>query len=427
MQGNVIVEQVEADGEVVRGRDTSLSRKELFQKIKCHFPNIDQDSTGIYGEYMGKRYAIRAKNVTYLGIPHDHYKKRIQIPRDLQEFYRNALEDGRTPILLGVYSQGDATLFCEFNIVDFVKKKANNSSAHVYTTDLSAAAVDGFFQKWDYFGNKITVFRPDMVQVFLDQLFGISDDAALDDIFHAMAGGMASGGYHAVSEDEDDVPKQPAGGMPAELLEVFLGYFRSVDKVWMGKECYQKMIADQYRNKFQPEWAGFYLEYDFEKYLKKHALEHLVAFAQDKKKGGIDLDLEFPTIKAYGDLKAHSCHSRGIQGNDWDTVMKLIETKDSHVYYIVCEHSTQKDQDRGYEVTEFWNRAQNKKNLRSYASRMKHSVTLEKMYILDINQDNAGYLTVFRQGVNSNGKLRKPKIMIEQDQLSHFAIVELEF
>ena len=58
---------------------------------------------------------------------------------------------------------------------------------------------------------------------------------------------------------------------------------------------------------------------------------------------------------------------------------------------------------------------------------MKHSVTLEKMYILDINQDNAGYLTVFRQGVNSNGKLRKPKIMIEQDQLSHFAIVELEF
>ena len=28
------------------------------------------------------------------------------------------------------------------------------------------------------------------------------------------------------------------------------------------------MIKENYRNKFQPEWAGFYLEFEFEKYIK---------------------------------------------------------------------------------------------------------------------------------------------------------------
>ncbi|MFR5586031.1 MAG: hypothetical protein ACLTLQ_21325 [[Clostridium] scindens] len=56
------------------------------------------------------------------------------------------------------------------------------------------------------------------------------------------------------------------------------------------------MIADNYRNKYQPEWAGFYLEYRFEKYLKENSLEHLIRYEQNKKKNGIDLDLYFPTL-----------------------------------------------------------------------------------------------------------------------------------
>ena len=57
---------------------------------------------------------------------------------------------------------------------------------------------------------------------------------------------------------------------------------------------------------------------------------------------------------------------------------------------------------------------------------MKYAVRLKKMYILDINQDNMQYLSVFKQGVNSNGKPREPKIMIEQDNMKYFTIFEME-
>lgn len=184
------------------------------------------------------------------------------------------------------------------------------------------------------------------------------------------------------------------------------------------------MIKDNYKNKYQSEWAGFYLEYEFEKYIDKNSLQRLVRYAQDKKEGGIDLDLYFPSIKQYGDLKAHSDYSRGIQGNDWNTVHNLIE-KGEHIFYIICEHSTEKDSEYDYEVTKFWNTVRKKSNLLSYAKRMKHSVVLKKAYILDINKENSQYLSKFKQGINSNGKPREPKIMIDSDNIKYFLIKEI--
>jgi hypothetical protein len=55
---------------------------------------------------------------------------------------------------------------------------------------------------------------------------------------------------------------------------------------------------------------------------------------------------------------------------------------------------------------------------------MKNNVTLKKIYILDINKKNKNYLTIFRQGINSNGKPRAPKIMIDEKNLEHFIIFE---
>ena len=62
----------------------------------------------------------------------------------------------------------------------------------------------------------------------------------------------------------------------------------------------------------------------------------------------------------------------------------------------------------------------------SYSKRMKNSVELEKVYILDINPNNMQYLSKFKQGVNSNGKLRAPKIMIETQYLEKFVIKEID-
>ena len=55
---------------------------------------------------------------------------------------------------------------------------------------------------------------------------------------------------------------------------------------------------------------------------------------------------------------------------------------------------------------------------------MKNSVELTHAYIFDINRENKQFLKKFGQGVNSNGKPRKPKIMIEQDNYSDFLLEE---
>ena len=192
------------------------------------------------------------------------------------------------------------------------------------------------------------------------------------------------------------------------------------------KKMNKTMIEADYRNKYQPEWPGFFLEYSFENYLKANALTGVIRYAQDKSKGGIDLDLYFPRIEMYGDLKAHSSNSKAIQGNDWDTVLSLVNSpaRDNHIYYIVAEHDTYKDSDYGYAVTFYWNKMQGKEDLMSYHKRMKNNVELTHAYIFDINADNQKYLSKFRQGINSNGKPREPKIMIDQENFSHFVLAD---
>ncbi len=403
MQGNKRVEQIDIDGNTVIDYDTTLSLSEVYKRIKDYFPNINKDEDGmIVGNYNGEKYSIRAKNITYLGNPHPIYKKRIQISNDLSEFYKTSIKKGYKPVLLGVYTYKDNHIFCGFKIEDYLNKKAHNSSAHVMTDDIAAAVLDKYFQKVDYFKNNITVFSGSAVNTFLDELF--SDDSNYETIEISR------------NKQEKTISK--------EVIETIVDFFTHEEKEWNGIECYREMIGDDYRNKYQPEWAGFYLEYTFEKYLKNNSLSRLITYAQDKKKGGIDLDLYFPETAQYGDLKAHSNHSKAIQGNDWGTIEQLIK-EGKHIYYIVCEHSTQKDVDYDFEVTQYWNKAQNKSNLLSYSKRMKHSVKLTVAYILDINHENYKYLSKFKQGINANGKPREPKIMIDMENLQHFIIKKI--
>lgn len=419
-KGGFLVEQVTKDGVIIEDYDQSLSTSVIFDKFSKYFSRIEKYSNDkrIYvGEYKGEKYAIRCKNVTYLGNPHPHFKKRIQISDDLYEFYRIAVSMKAKPLLMGIYSYKDNTLFVEFRIDTYIEKKAHNSSAHVYVSDLAAATEDGFFQKTDYFGNKVTVFRPDLVDVFLNEVFEeTSPEYYLSEVEKRDDGEKA------------EILNKYATIYKQSIIPKIKNFFENEKKDWYGIDCYKEMIAADYKNKFQPEWVGFFLEFEFDKYITNNELTGLVRYEQNKKKGGIDLDLFFPTIESFGDLKAHSEESRGIQGNDWKTVFDIINKRDekSHIYYIVCEHSTEKDNIHDYEVTKFWNTAQNKDNLMSYASKMKNNVRLKRVYFLDINSSNCEYISMFKQGVNSNGKPREPKIMIEQDNLKYFVIDKID-
>lgn len=459
-RGNVLVEQVTKEGLLIEGYDESLSPSEIFDRISKYFPKVSKataDPRILVGNHKGHKFAIRCKNVTYLGNPHPHFKKRIQISDDLYDFYRLALSIKAEPILMGIYSFGTNTIFVDFKIDTYIEKKAHNSSAHIYVSDLAAATEEGYFQKIDYFGNTVTAIRPDIVSVYLDEFFGLEESTEAEKTEQKVSEStktevqqqaglpkdrdvnelqihIKDGVTETVVKDRTGINEFDferiapcALAFKRDIVPRVRSFFNSEEKDWKGIECYQKMIAANYRNKYQPEWVGFFLEYEFEKYLKDNKLNYLITYAQDKTDGGIDLDLYFPTIESYGDLKAHSEESRGIQGNDWDTIFDIINGQDekSHVYYIVCEHSTEKDSLHDYEVTKFWNTAQGKTNLMSYSARMKNRVRLKRVYILDINYSNREYLTKFKQGLNSNGKPREPKIMIEQDNLQHFIVDQM--
>ena len=446
-RGNKKVDQITKEGFVRKDFDTSLSPNEITIVLQQYFAGLQkaESSPSFYiGTYKGHKYAIRCKNVTYLGNPHPAYKKRIQIADDLFEFYKKAKNLDRTPILLGVYTYEDHTIFVNFSIDTYIGKTAHNSSAHIYSSDLAMAAEDGYFEKVDYFGNTVTAFRPDMVQVFMDELFGRGQESfegmKAYDLKSAPAardcGDLKKSAMAFVRQESDrfDAKAMSACDLPREemlhkvIFPQIKEFFLQVPKHWNGIDCYKEMIANGYKNKFQPEWVGFFLEYAFEKFLTEHDLLDVIRYYQDKSDGGVDLDLFFPQIHSFGDLKAHSEESRGIQGNDWETVFSIIngQKPEDHIYYIVCEHSTEKDDKYDYEVTKFWNRSQNKDNLMSYHKRMKNNVTLKKVYVLDINYKNREHLTMFKQGINSNGKPRAPKIMIEQDNLKYFILDEIK-
>lgn len=119
-----LVEQVNTDGTIVCDYDQTLSVRALYERIVTYFPGIYRDEDGIIcGVYQGRKYSIRAKNVSYLGNPHPVFKKRIQIANDLKEFYQASLAKGYRPILLGVYTYKQTVLFCAFRIEDFIYKK----------------------------------------------------------------------------------------------------------------------------------------------------------------------------------------------------------------------------------------------------------------------------------------------------------------
>ena len=99
----------------------------------------------------------------------------------------------------------------------------------------------------------------------------------------------------------------------------------------------------------------------------------------------------------------------------------------SSIYYIVCNHDTEKDKDHGNEVTILWNTLLGKSNLLSYAAKMKHSVHLTSYFVLEINRFNKQYLDVFHQGHNSDGSPRAPKITIKKQNISNFLIHQTNF
>lgn len=389
IQSNIKVEQITADYQVVEDYGEILSKAEMSRILLSNFPETSYKNGCIYGTRAKKKYCIYFKNISYLGTPHPYFKKRIQIGDNFKDVYRENQRNNIQTLLLGVYKYKDIILFVDFDITRYVAKKSHNSSAHVYTLDLKNGLLLGVFQKEDINKNIITVFNEANVEKYLSSKIEGTTDLRQD--------------FVVILDD----------------------FYTRLHKQWHGIASYQEMLNAGFNNALQPEWPGFYHEFKLDQYIKQHNVSHAIQYKQNKRKGEVDLDLYFPQVSAYGDLKAHSNDSTGIQGNDWDTIMDVIQT--TSVYYIVCNHNTEKDRDHNNEVTIFWNTQLGKPNLLSYANKMKNSVELTSYYILEINRFNQQYLDVFHQGHNSDGSPRNPKISIKMRNIGNFLIHQMNF
>ncbi|MDE7376856.1 MAG: hypothetical protein K2N16_08400, partial [Muribaculaceae bacterium] len=240
---NADSEQITLDKSLVAAQDQPLSDKELqlcvvsaLGEDKCRIINIPPRKWAVEYTDAGKVFHLLVRSCTYLGNPHPIYKKRIQLPLWFNEYaeHISVAEPNVDVRYIGAYHYGDEIHGDNVIFIDFLKdtyllKKGHNSSAHVYTNDLFQAMTYGVFTKVDSRGNTMSVIRRDQ---FPDYLNGERrEHKSLFDLFRDFNFGFTFGQW-------------------LNALEVI-------------KEMHQ----DGWRQWRQAEWAGWFLEYKFNKFV----------------------------------------------------------------------------------------------------------------------------------------------------------------
>lgn len=395
--GNVIVDQIGPDGGLVGDTDTTLSPTARAELLLAALPGATVDRYAGLSVVRFKNQVILSKQVTYLGIPWETFKKRIQIPRTWLEAHEQAEADGLIPRFIGVYHYGITTVFVDFDPSTYVTRKANNSAAHVSTNDLFQAQTLGQFSREDKNGNRLTSVRSDELASYL--LTGYEE-------------------------------RNPH----AEVIERFSECLLDGSRV-DALDAVREMHDADWPDKFQNEWAGFYLEYRLSRFLAQHRLGHLVAVQKEKRRGAFDYDLQFlrgGVVEHYGDLKASSASVAESPGNDAEDFFRCLEEY-GRFWYVVFEHETWHGRDHGHASTIAWNewrRSVGHVGRRgdfdpmSYSTRFKEAVRFVGVKVLEVNLANVHtvlgeFQKDFRQ---PDGKPRRSKVMIKKKHIDNFLI-----
>lgn len=396
--GTVVVDQIGPDGALLQGVDTTLSLRDRMNLLLEALPGARLEEYAGVAAVRFENQIILSKQVTYLGVPWEAYKKRIQIPKTWPPAYLRAELVARKLRFVGVYHYGATTIFVDFDPATYVARKANNSSAHVSTNDLFQAQTLGQFSRDDKNGNRLTSVRADQFATYL-------------------AGGFEEKNPHI------------------EVFDRFSQAFLHGERI-EGLAAVQEMHAANWPDKFQNEWAGFYVEFRLSRYLNQHNMREHVEVQKQKRKGEFDYDLRFLTdgkLDYYGDLKASNIAVTDSPGNDAEDFFRCLK-ETGRFWYAIFEHETWHGRDSGDEATIAWNdwrksvgHVQQKKpyDPLSYAGRFKEAVRFVRVRILEINEANVGtvlgdFQKDFKQadGVTP----RNGKVMIKKKDINNFLI-----
>lgn len=393
--GNVVVDQIRPDGVLVDDVDTSLTETQKNELLTAALPGATME------KYAGQRVVryrdqilLRAQ-ITYLGIPWETFKKRIQIPRRWVDVYHQAVSDGLTPRFVGIYHYGEVTVFVDFDPTTYVTRKANNSAAHVATNDLFQAQTIGLFSRTDRNGNRLVSVR--------------------DDLFAEYLQGRAR---------EENPYVDTFDRFNAEFLNQ--GRIDALDAV-------QEMHRAQWPDTMQGEWAGFYLEYRLDAFLRYSGAQQLVAFQKLKKRGDLDYDLVFHDglhVAFLGDLKASNIAAIESPGNDAESIKRCVADY-GRFWYVIYEHETwhsRNEEDMPVRAWNEWRKStgyvgRKEYDPLSYAKRFKSAVDFTRMQILEVNEANFRVvLGDFNQGRQPGGAPRALKVMIDKRNIDNFLI-----
>jgi hypothetical protein len=395
---NLKSEQLNSNYDLVLDTDQPLLKKEIKRIIEInlgqslYYKTIERKEYLVYKNTQNKRIVLLVNNITFLGGNGQHptFKKRIQLPK----WYKNSTiklrKLGYDVRFLGVYHYKDNLICADFNKETYINRKMNNSSAHIFVNDLFQTKNYEVFNKIDKNNNRISVFKLSNLKKYLD-------DKVLNN----------------------------------DLFFFFDKFNSSLNLDWISAP---KAIKEQFKEGWahwkQTEWQGWYLEFKINEFIFLSGQSNLVIYtgSTNKKFKDLDFDLFFPEENFMGDLKTSDINSKFTIANDQDNFLEAID-KYEKFWYVVYEHETLKDSDMNYSATLFRNTLISEiekvksKNLMSYSRKMKHSIKLKKMYIIELNKSNyKSILGEFRQGKQVNGAKRKTKFIINKNNIDNYLV-----
>lgn len=403
---NILSEQLTKEEKLVYARDERLS----FKTLK----NILYDLFGemlLYENIVGhkvfvvqsasKKIILLTAQITYLGNPHPSYKKRVQLKSWFADVIKFSLANSFAydVRLIGIYKYKDNVIFVDFDKTNYINRKMHNSSAHVYTNDLYQAMEIEIFTKIDKNKNRITTIKPDKFKSYL-------------------------------------LKEKSGKSVEIEELIKIVDNFNKNHFVFDEWIEVDKAILEMKKNNFaqrkQCEWAGFYLEYRFKDYIFKKKIDNYVTYMNDSGEDNIfDFDLKFLSPVFFGDLKSSSIDQLSTMLNDAKHVKDELELY-GKLRYLVYEHETIKDKDlEGYpftkkrlEIIRLFEPDYKKGEDSSYRDRLKAKVKYKKMFIVEIN--NINFLSLLEEGSKGfhqpNGDLRNVKFKFTKTNIENAII-----
>ena len=390
-----MVDQIGSSGALIEDVDTTLSARAKNELLITALPGATVESYAGEQVVRFQDQIILKKQVTHLGTPWPGFKKRIQVPKSWLEVERHASAANLVTRFVGIYHYRDVTIFVDFDPATYVRRKANNSAAHVATNDLFQAQTLGQFSRVDRNGNRLTSVRTDQFARYLR-------------------------GARPPMSPRIDVFRR----FNAEFL---------LNNQIRALEAIKQMHTSVFRDRFQAEWPGFYVEYRLDSFLRARRLSHLVQYQKVKQHGEFDYDLVFRLageVLYYGDLKASDVTRHESPGNDAENIRRCV-AEFGRFWYVIYEHETQHARNNDNLATIAWNEWRRSVGYRgrkpydplSYATRFKESVRFVRMMILEVNESNFHVvLGDFAQGKQQSGASRDLKVMISKQNIDNFLI-----